>query len=153
MSTALGELQAALNFLLPASNYSEAIGLINSVNPETIFNNTTPAEAVTIFLPSNNALQAPSAQPFIDRIFAENLADQVALYQLVVGFYDLNTLVTKKPTNATSITGLKVPLSYNATGIFVGTNPTAKVIDPNLYLVPNEIVVHGIDHLLEPPGV
>lgn len=153
VSTGLGEFQAALNFLLPASNYSEAIGLLNSVNPETIFSNSTPTEGVTIFLPSNNALQAPSAQPFIDRIFAENLVDQVAVYQLVVGFYDLNTLVTKKPTNVTSISGLKVPLTYNATGIFVGTNPTAKVIDPNLYLVPNEIVVHGIDHLLVPPGV
>lgn len=152
VSTAAGEVEAALNYLLDKAQYSEALGLLESVNFGAVLGQY-PKEVVTVFLPNNDALASPSSQPFIDRVFAQNNISAVALYHLESGFYDLNAIVTKKPAFVTSVGGAQVPLAYRAGGVFVGPNAQAKVVDPNLYLVPGQIVIHGIDHILEPPGV
>lgn len=95
-STAAGELQAALDFFLEKPEYSEALGLVQSLNLEAVLGNT-PAQVVTVFLPTNNALMDPASRPFIDRVFAQNKVNEVGLYHVVPGYYDLNAIVTSKP--------------------------------------------------------
>jgi len=151
-STAAGELQAALDFFLGKPEYSEALGLVQSLNLEAVLGNT-PAQVVTVFLPTNNALMDPASRPFIDRVFAQNKVNEVGLYHVVSGYYDLNAIVTSKPSFVTSLSGQQVPLSYPAEGVFVGVNAQSKVVDPNVYNVPGRVVVHGIDHVIMPPNV
>ncbi|KAG0614192.1 hypothetical protein M758_6G157900 [Ceratodon purpureus] len=152
MTAAAGAVQAALNYLLDKTQYSEAIGLLQSFNYEAVLGDY-PNQVVTVFLPNNDALASPSSRPFIDRIFATNKVGNVALYHLESGYYDLNAIVTNKPASITSVSGAQVPLSYPADGVYVGPNAQAKVVDPNLYSVPGQVVIHGIDHVLMPPGV
>jgi phospholipase/lecithinase/hemolysin/uncharacterized surface protein with fasciclin (FAS1) repeats len=152
MSSAVGEVQAALNYLLDKPQYSEAIGLLQSFNYEAVLG-SYPNQVVTVLLPNNDALSSPSSRPFIDRVFATNKEGEVALYHLESGYYDVNAILTSKPAYVTSVTGAKVPLSYLPDGVYVGPNAQAKVIEPNLYVVPGQVVIHGIDHVLMPPGV
>jgi phospholipase/lecithinase/hemolysin/uncharacterized surface protein with fasciclin (FAS1) repeats len=149
MSEAAGAVQAALEYLLDKPEYSEAVGLLQSFNYEAVLA-SYPNQVVTVFLPNNDALSAPSARPFIDRAFATNQVGEVALFHLERGFYDQNALVTSRPPFVTSVSGAQVPLSYPADGIYV---QQAKVVNPNLYLVPGQVVIHGVDHVLMPPGV
>lgn len=152
MSKAIGELQAALDFLLDKPHYSEALGLLQSFNLELVLGNS-PAQVVTVFLPTNDALADPASRPFIDRVFAQNKVNDVGLYHVAPGYFDLNAIVTNKPASVTSLSGLQVPLSYSPGGVFVGPNAQAQVVEPNLYNVPGQVVIHGINHLLMPPGV
>lgn len=150
MSAAAGAVEAALNYLLDKREYSEAIGLLQSFNYEAVLG-SYPTQVVTVFLPNNEALSAASTRPFIDRAFAKNKVGEVALFHMQSGFYDLNAIVTNKPASVTSVTGAQVPLSYPADGVYV--NGQAKVVDPDLYVVPGQVVIHGIDHVLMPAGV
>lgn len=151
-TTAIGEAQAALDFLLDKPQYSEALGLLQSFNLESVLSGD-PSQVVTVFLPTNDALSDPASRPVIDRIFAENKVNDVALYHVAAGYFDLNAIVTSKPAAYTSLSGLSVPLSYPPAGVYVGTNLQAKVVEPNVYNVPGQIVIHGIDHVITPPGV
>jgi phospholipase/lecithinase/hemolysin/uncharacterized surface protein with fasciclin (FAS1) repeats len=152
LSSAVGAVQAALNYLLDKRQYSEAVGLLQSFNLEIVLAQY-PNQVVTVFLPNNDGLSAGSSRPFIDRVFAQNKVNDVALYHMVSGYYDLNAIVTSKPASVPSVTGAQVPLTYPADGVYVGPNAQAKVIDPNLYSVPGQVVIHGIDHVIMPPGV
>lgn len=152
MSTAVGEVQAALDYLLDKPQYSEALGLLQSFNLDMVLANQ-PYQVVTVFLPTNDALSNTASRPFIDRVFAQNKVNDVALYHVVTGYFDLNAIVTSKPASATSLSGLQVPLSYPADGVHVGPNAQAKVVEPNVYTAPGRMVIHGIDHLIMPPGV
>lgn len=148
---AAGQVQAAFTSLLDKPKYSEALGLLQSLNLEALLG-TYPQSVVTVFLPSNDAFTATDTT-LIDRIFSENKVETVALYHTVGNYYDQNTLVTSKPATLTTLSNQQLPVTYSTQGIFVGNNSTAKIIDPNLYTVSGQVVIHGIDHVLIPPGV
>jgi len=148
LSSAVGEVQAALNYLLDKPQYSEALGLLQSFNLEAILSQYS-SQIVTVFLPTNDAFTATD-KTFIDNVFAQNKVNEVALYHVAKGYYDLNALVSGKPSSLISLTGEQIPLAYPPDGIIVGFNLQAKVIEPNVYTAPGQLVVHGIDHVLIP---
>jgi uncharacterized surface protein with fasciclin (FAS1) repeats len=152
LSTAAGAVQAALEFLLDKRQYSEAIGLLQSFNLDAVLGQY-PNQVVTVFLPTNDALSAPASRPFIDRVFAQNKVNEVGLYHVVAGYFDLNAILTAKPASVTSLEGQQVPLSYPPEGVFVGPGAQAQVVEPNVYSVPGQMVIHGINQILMPPGV
>jgi hypothetical protein len=101
-------------------------------------------------------------------MFSEDLVNEVALYHVVGSFWDYNTLLSSRPSSLTTLSdhppNLQLHLSYNnqvpadqgPPRILVvageGSIP-AHLVQPNLYVVPGEIVIHGIDHLLIPPAI
>jgi len=151
-TTAIGQTQLALEFLLSKPQYSEAIGLLQSFNLESVLSGD-PSQNVTVFLPTNDALSDPASRPVIDSVFVENEVNKVSLYHVAAGYFDLNAIVTSKPASYTSLSGLSVPLSYPPSGVYVGANLQATVGEPNVYNVPWQLVIHGIDHVITPPGV
>ncbi|KAG0588871.1 hypothetical protein M758_2G229300 [Ceratodon purpureus] len=151
LSSAAGQVQAAFNYLLDKPQYSEALGLLQSLNMDALLSQYS-SQVVTVFLPTNDAFTATD-RAFIDRVFAQNKVNDVALYHVVKGYYDVNALVTGKPSSLASMTGEQVPVFYPPQGVFVGVNQQAKVIDGNLYTAPGQMVIHGIDHVLMPSGV
>jgi uncharacterized surface protein with fasciclin (FAS1) repeats len=151
LSSAAGQVQAAFNYLLDKPQYSEALGLLQSFNMDALLSQYS-SQVVTVFLPTNDAFTATD-RAFIDRVFAQNKVNDVALYHVVKGYFDVNALVTGKPSSVASMTGEKVPVFYPPQGVFVGFNQQAKVIDGNLYTAPGQMVIHGIDHVLMPSGV
>ncbi len=88
--------------------------------------------------------------------------NEVALYHVVESFWDYNTLLSSRPSSLTTLSdhhqNLQLHLSYNnqLPRILVvageGSIP-AHLVQPNLYVVPGEIAIHGIDHLLIPPAI
>lgn len=145
-------MQAALEFLLDKRQYSEAIGLLQSFNLDAVLGQY-PNQVVTVFLPTNDALSAPASRPFIDRVFAQNKVNEVGLYHVAAGYFDLNAILAAKPASVTSLEGQQVPLSYPPQGVFVGPGAQAQVVEPNVYSVPGQMVIHGINQILMPPGV
>lgn len=153
-------MQQAMNALLPYPNYSESLGLLESVDVTDLLGQT-PAGVVTIFLPNNQAYTNTPAT-VINRIFSEDLVNEVALYHVVESFWDYNTLLSSRPSSLTTLSdhhqNLQLHLSYNnqLPRILVvageGSIP-AHLVQPNLYVVPGEIAIHGIDHLLIPPAI
>jgi hypothetical protein len=166
MSLAVGQVQQAMNALLPYPNYSESLGLLESVDVTDLLGQT-PAGVVTIFLPNNQAYTNTPAT-VINRIFSEDLVNEVALYHVVESFWDYNTLLSSRPSTLTTVSdddqNLQLHLSYNnqlpadqgPPRILVvageGSIP-AYLVQPNLYVIPGEIAIHGIDHLLIPPAI
>jgi phospholipase/lecithinase/hemolysin/uncharacterized surface protein with fasciclin (FAS1) repeats len=151
LTRASGQIQAAFDCLLDKRNYSESLGLLQSFNLEVVLA-LYPSQIVTVFLPSNGAFKATD-KAFIDRVFAQNKVNEVGAYHVAQGYFDLNLISTMRPSYVTSVTGEQLPLTYNDQGIFVGVNSQAKVIDPNLCVLPNQMVIHGIDHVLMPYNV
>lgn len=151
LGSAAGQVQAAFNYLLDKPQYSEALGLLQSLNLDALLSQHA-SQVVTVFLPRNDAFTATD-KTFIDRVFAKNKVNDVASYHVAKGYFDLNAIVTGKPSFVTSLLGQQVPLFYPPEGIFVGLNRQAKVIDANLYTTPGQMVIHGIDHVLMPSGV
>jgi uncharacterized surface protein with fasciclin (FAS1) repeats len=157
---AVGQVQQAMNALLPYPNYSESLALLESVDLTDLLGQT-PAGVVTIFLPNNQAYTNTPAT-VINRIFSEDLVNEVALYHVVESFWDYNTLLSSRPSSLTTLSdhhqNLQLHLSYNnqLPRILVvageGSIP-AHLVQPNLYVVPGEIAIHGIDHLLIPPAI
>lgn len=137
-----------MNYLLDKPQYSEALGLLQSFNLDALLSQQ-PNQVVTVFLPTNDAFTATD-KAFIDSVFAQNKVNEVSLYHVAKGYYDLNALVSKKPGFLVALTGEQLPLAYPPAGIYVGRNLQAKVVDPNLYTTPGQLVIHGIDHLLMP---
>jgi phospholipase/lecithinase/hemolysin/uncharacterized surface protein with fasciclin (FAS1) repeats len=148
LSSAAGQVQAAFNYLLDKPQYSEALGLLQSFNLEALLSQQS-SQVVTVFLPTNNAFTATD-KTFIDNVFAQNKVNEVSLYHVAKGYYDLNALVSGKPGFIVALTGEQLPLAYPPSGIYVGRNLQAKVVNPNLYTAPGQLVIHGIDHLLMP---
>jgi uncharacterized surface protein with fasciclin (FAS1) repeats len=159
-SLAAGEFQQAVDAILPHSvNYSESLGLIESMDVASLLGQY-PAGAVTVFLPNNGAYYNTYV-PIIDAIFSYNLVSEVAHYHIVGSFLDYNTLLSSHPSNLTTSLGLQLPVTIQGNEIFVGQGDAtaqiqasaAHIVQPNLYVVPGEIVVHGIDNILFPPGL
>jgi phospholipase/lecithinase/hemolysin/uncharacterized surface protein with fasciclin (FAS1) repeats len=159
-SLAAGEEEQAFNEILPNVNYSETLGLLQSVDVAALLGQI-PAEKITVFLPNNQAYQNAYLTA-IDMIFSNNLVNNVAFYHIVVGsVLDYNTLLSSYPSNLTTAIGLQLPVTFQPSlGIFVGQASTAQIkpsaaliVQPNLYMVPGEVVVHGINNILFPPGI
>lgn len=166
MSLAVGQVQQAMNALLPYPNYSESLGLLVSVDVTDLLGQT-PAGVVTIFLPNNQAYTNTPAT-VINRIFSEDLVNEVALYHVVESFWDYNTLLSSRPSSLTTLSdhhqNLQLHLSYNnqllpdqgppRISVVAGEGSIpANLVQTNLYVVPGEIAIHGIDHLLIPPAI
>lgn len=159
-SLAAGEFQQAVDAILPHSvNYSESLGLVESVDVAALLGQY-PAGAVTVFLPNNGAYNNTYV-PVIDAIFSYDLVNEVALYHVVGSFLDYNTLLSSHPSSLTTASGLQLPVTIQGNEIFVGQGDAtaqiypsaAQIVQPNLYVVPGEIAVHGIDNVLFPPGL
>lgn len=59
------------------------------------------------------------------------------------------TLVTGLPTTLTTWSNQQLPTSYGPLqGAYIGVNATTKIVHPNLYNVHLQIVIHGINHVL-----
>jgi hypothetical protein len=167
MSLAVGQVQQAVNALLPYPNYSESLALLESVDVTDLLGQT-PAGVVTIFLPNNQAYTNTPAT-VINRMFSEDLVNEVALHHVVESFWDYNTLLSSRPSSLTSLSdnhqNLQLHLSYNNNQLPADQGPPrisvvagegsipAHLVQPNLYVVPGEIAIHGIDHLLLPPAI
>lgn len=151
MSLAIGQAQAAFDFLLGNPKYSEALGLLQSFDLAAILGQY-PQTVVTVFLPTNDAFMATDTT-LIDNIFSQNKVESVGLYHTVSNYYDANTLLTQKPASLTTVSNQQLPVAYSSQGIFIGVNSAAKVVDPDLYTVPVKVAVHGIDHVVIPPGL
>lgn len=160
-SLGAGEYEQAFNEILPNVNYSETLGLLQSEDVATLLGQT-PAGKVTVFLPNNQAY-LNAYYTAIDMIFSNNLIDTVGFYHIVSGsVLDYNTLLSSHPSSLTTVLGLQLPVTFQpSVGIFVGQASTAAqiepsaalIVQPNLYLVPGEVVVHGINNILFPPGI
>ncbi|CAK9237978.1 unnamed protein product [Sphagnum troendelagicum] len=160
-SLGAGEYEQAFNEILPNVNYSETLGLLQSEDVATLLGQT-PAGKVTVFLPNNQAY-LNAYYTAIDMIFSNNLIDTVGFYHIVSGsILDYNTLLSSHPSSLTTVLGLQLPVTFQpSVGIFVGQASTAAqiepsaalIVQPNLYLVPREVVVHGINNILFPPGI
>ncbi|CAM6026615.1 unnamed protein product [Sphagnum balticum] len=157
-SLAAGEFQQAVDAILPHSvNYSESLGLVESVDVAALLGQY-PAGAITVFLPNNGAYYNTSV---IDAIFSFDLVNEVALYHIVGSFLDYNTLLSSHPSSLTTASGLQLPVTIQGNEIHVGQGDAtaqirpsaAQIVQPNLYVVPGEIAVHGIDNVLLPPGL
>ncbi|KAH9561621.1 hypothetical protein CY35_05G031400 [Sphagnum magellanicum] len=155
-----GEFQQAVDAILPHSvNYSESLGLVESVDVAALLGQY-PAGAVTVFLPNNGAYNNTYV-PVIDAIFSYDLVNEVALYHIVGSFLDYNTLLSSHPSSLTTASVLQLPVTIQGNEIFVGQGDAtaqiypsaAQIVQPNLYVVPGEIAVHGIDNVLFPPGL
>lgn len=166
MSLAVGQVQQAVNALLPYPNYSESLALLESVDLTDLLGQT-PAGVVTIFLPNNQAYTNTPAT-VINRMFSEDLVNEVALHHVVESFWDYNTLLSSRPSSLTTLSdnhqNLQLHLSYNnqlpadqgrpRISVVAGEGSIpAHLVQPNLYVVPGEIAIHGIDHLLIPPAI
>jgi hypothetical protein len=102
-------------------------------------------------------------------MFSEDLVNEVALHHVVESFWDYNTLLSSRPSSLTSLSdnhqNLQLHLSYNNNQLPADQGPPrisvvagegsipAHLVQPNLYVVPGEIAIHGIDHLLLPPAI
>ncbi|CAK9857577.1 unnamed protein product [Sphagnum jensenii] len=160
-SLAAGEEEQAFNEILPNVNYSETLALLQSVDVAALLGQT-PAGKITVFLPNNQAY-LNAYDTAIDMIFSNNLVNNVVFYHIVPGsVLDYNTLLSSHPSNLTTAIGLQLPVTFQPSlGIFVGQASTAAqikpsaalIVQPNLYLVPGEVVVHGINNILFPPGI
>lgn len=166
MSLAVGQVQQAVNALLPYPNYSESLALLESVDLTDLLGQT-PAGVVTIFLPNNQAYTNTPAT-VINRMFSEDLVNEVALHHVVESFWDYNTLLSSRPSSLTTLSdnhqNLQLHLSYTnqlpadqgpprITVVAGEGSIPAHLVQPNLYVVPGEIAIHGIDHLLIPPAI
>lgn len=149
-SGALAQWEAAHSFLLSKPMYSEAVGLVESLNLEVLLSRY-PQSVVTLFLPNNAAFLAADTV-LIDRLVSQDKVNSVGLYHTAQGYFDANTLLTTKPPMLTTLSGAQLPVNYTSQGIFLGPAATAKVVDPNLYVVAKQVVIHGIDHIIIPQG-
>lgn len=149
-TTAIGQLQVAMHYLLDKPDYSEALGLVGSFDLDAVLLGDL-AQPVTVFLPNNEAVTSPESRPLLDKSFAENKVNDVTLYHVVAGYFDLDAILATKPTSVTTLSGLPLALSYSADGVFVGADMHMRVVDPNLYNMTGQVVIHGIDHVLFPP--
>jgi uncharacterized surface protein with fasciclin (FAS1) repeats len=120
-----------------------------------------PAGAVTVFLPNNGTYYNTYAAA-IDAIFSYDLVNEVALYHVVGSFLDYNTLLSSHTSSLTTVSsGLQLPVTIQGNEIFLGQGDAtaqrlasaAQIVQANLYVVPGEIAVHGIDNVLFPPGL
>ncbi|XP_024394076.2 GDSL esterase/lipase At5g03610 isoform X1 [Physcomitrium patens] len=143
-----GQVQTALNCLLDKPNYSEALGVLQSFSLEAVLAENL-GEDVTVFIPSNDAFAATD-QAFIDGVFSMNKVNDVAAYHVANGYFDYNTIATVRPSFVISVTGEQLPIYYPLKGVFVGLGSQAEVVDPDLCVMPDEMVIHGIDHILMP---
>jgi uncharacterized surface protein with fasciclin (FAS1) repeats len=160
-SLAAGEEEQAFNEILPNANYSETLALLQSVDVAA-FLGLSPAAKITVFLPNNQAY-LNAYYTAIDMIFSNDLVNNVAFYHIVLGsVLDYNTLLSSHPSNLTTAIGLQLPVTFQPSlGIFVGQASTAAqiepsaalIVQPNLYMVPGEVVIHGINNILFPPGI
>jgi uncharacterized surface protein with fasciclin (FAS1) repeats len=160
MSLAIGELQQAVNSILPNVNYSESLGLLEGVDVAALLGQL-PAGNVTVFLPDNQAYLNARLK-VMDWIFSNDLVNAVALYHVVDSFLDYNTLLSSHPSNLTTLSShLQLPVSFQPEGIFIGHGSeaaqieasAAQIVLPNLYVVPGKIAVHGVNNLLFPPNI
>jgi uncharacterized surface protein with fasciclin (FAS1) repeats len=160
-SLGAGEYEQAFNEILPSVNYSETLALLQAEDLAARLG-PTPAGNVTVFLPNNQAY-LNAYYTAIDMIYSNNLVDTVGFYHIVPGsVLDYNTLLSSHPSSLTTALGLQLPVTFQpSVGIFVGQASTAAqiepsaalIVQPNLYLVPGEVVVHGINNILFPPGI
>ncbi len=113
------------------------------------------AGMVTIFLPNNGAYHNSYFSVF-DAIFPnESLVNKVALYHVVDSFLDYNTLLCLYPSSLATVSGQ----ACNCLSQFKEISSSSATLmplhgfkhllhrsynQPNLYLAPGEIAVHGI---------
>lgn len=151
MSTAIGQLERAMHHLLDQANYSVALGLVASLDLDNLLfgDNIQP---VTVFVPNNRSMTSPFYKPILEKAVAENKLTEIALYHAVSGYFDLAALVSTQPASFTTLSGYTLAMSYSEGMVFVGDDAHIKIPAPDMYTVPGLVAVHGIDHILLPPG-
>ncbi|CAM6106016.1 unnamed protein product [Calypogeia fissa] len=142
------EMEGAYQALISELDYAESLGLVQVVNWDEYLVNS-PNQAVTIFLPNNIAWYS-TPRSTIDQIYGQDLMVPVAQFHVAQGYYDSQMLGSTQ--NLTTIAGMNLLVTPMSNVTMVG--PTnAMVVNPDLYKVQGQLVIHGIDKVLIPPDL
>ncbi|CAM6106017.1 unnamed protein product [Calypogeia fissa] len=146
---AVGELETFYNALITDPDYAESIGLLQAVNFDEYLAGL-PAQIITVFLPINYAYYTIPVTT-IDLIYGTDQVQPVAEFHVVKGYYNSTELSTSAH-NLTTVSGFTLQVTPILQQILVGPQQ-AIVVNPDLYKVEGQLVVHGISKILLPPGL